>query len=179
MTTDAPRDLLGEDAVAAASSVLARHFNAPVALRDPVVLKSWNRNVVARCSVRPARLGVASVVVKQITSQPARGYTDWASLSFLTALNLDGIAPRFYGGDSADGLFVMEDLGGSGSVEDAMLAHRDAGEGPMRPSHVWSPTKPSSASSSEPGISRPPPSPATIAPLKRNRRSSPACSATL
>jgi hypothetical protein len=129
-STDAPRDVLADDAVAAASSVLARHFNAPVALREPRVLKSWNRNVVARCAVRPARLGVASVVVKQITSQPARGYTDWASLSFLTALNLEHVAPRFYGGDSAGGLFVMEDLGGSGSVEDAMLGQPPAARPP-------------------------------------------------
>jgi hypothetical protein len=56
-----------------------------------------------------------------MTGDAARGFTDWASLSFLSRLpETRDIAPCFYGGDLDARVMVMEDLGGSRTLEDLL-----------------------------------------------------------
>jgi thiamine kinase-like enzyme len=63
-------------------------------------------------------------VVKQLKAGAAPGFTDWASLAFLSTLpGATGVAPRFYGGDAAHRFFVMEDLGGSRSLQDVLMGN--------------------------------------------------------
>nr|CAA9284811.1 hypothetical protein AVDCRST_MAG63-3894 [uncultured Armatimonadetes bacterium] len=110
------------DALAArAGLVLSRRLGEVVALADPVLLKNETRCLVVRCRVSGSGSGAASVIIKQIRDDPARGFSDWASLSFLSDLEgAGGIVPRFLGGDVEGRFFLMEDLGGSRSLGDVL-----------------------------------------------------------
>ena len=82
-------------------------------------LKDWRRNRVAR--LRLAGAPVPTVVAKQILADDALGFTDWSSLEYIaSAPNAAGVAPRFLGGDVAERIFLMEDLGGARSLDDAL-----------------------------------------------------------
>jgi len=88
-------------------------------LDDPVLIAARERSLVVRCVAMD--WGVRSVVVKQNQGDDARGFTDWASLAFLSTLpEAAGVAPSFYGGDAQERLIVMEDLGGAGSLADLL-----------------------------------------------------------
>lgn len=68
------------------------------------------------------------VIVKRIQNllDPIRGLTEWASLAFLSQLaDEPPVAPLFFGGDREQLLFVMEDLGEEGSL-DQLLHSPDA-----------------------------------------------------
>ncbi len=67
-----------------------------------------------------------SVIVKQAREYPARSFfNDWASLQFLSQLcPYESFSPRFYAGDKAQGIFIMEDLG-SGQRLDHLLLGND------------------------------------------------------
>ncbi|MEJ7811947.1 MAG: hypothetical protein WKG32_16160 [Gemmatimonadaceae bacterium] len=115
--------------VSAATDVLRRRFGAHVSLAEPTVLKDWERNLVVRCLVEPAAGSSAyghdpvhdSVIIKWIRHDGALGFSEWASLRFLTELPpATGLAPRFLGGDTNARVFVMEDLGGSRSADDVL-----------------------------------------------------------
>lgn len=117
---------------ARAAHVLKRHLGCDAALSDPVLLKDATRSFVLRCAVeaRGAVDGVrssapSSVIVKSIRDDPALGFSEWASLALLSGLpGTEGLAPRFLGGDVGERLFLMEDLGGSTSLDD-LLRGRD------------------------------------------------------
>jgi hypothetical protein len=106
-----------------AESILERQTGLAGSLRDPVLLKDGLRCRVVRCQVGSEKTELPSVIVKQAKPGPEAGrvYTDWASLAFLSDLpETRGIAPGFYGGDTETGVFVMEDLGPSRSLEDLL-----------------------------------------------------------
>jgi len=64
-------------------------------------------------------------MIKQIKEEPVRGFSDWASLAFLSELpEAAGLVPRFYGGDVPNRFFLMEDLG-SGSPLQEILTGSD------------------------------------------------------
>lgn len=108
-----------------AEQLVRRHKGREINLRDPQVVAARERSLVVRCAVTGWD-GVASVVLKRNEGDDARGFTDWASLAFLSTLEeATGVAPYFYAGDARERFFVMEDLGGSWSLAD-VLANADA-----------------------------------------------------
>ena len=91
-----------------------------IVLHDPVVIAARDRSLVVRCAVR-GWSDVTSVVLKRNEGDDARGFTDWASLAFLSTIEeATGLAPYFYAGDVEERLIVMEDLGGSRSLADVL-----------------------------------------------------------
>ncbi len=106
-----------------AAAVLRRQFDADISLCEPFLLKDTTRSLVMRCRVEwppTAAAPVDSVIVKYVRDD-ARGFSDWASLAFLSDLpDAHGLVPRFLGGDIANRFFVLEDLGGSKSLEDVL-----------------------------------------------------------
>jgi hypothetical protein len=99
------------------------------------LLKEWNRATVARCSL--AGVGgdgtPASVIAKQAKDADEsneRTFDDWASLEFLSRLpslassahrpGSGSLAPAFLAGDRTNALFLMEDLGTGGTLEDVL-----------------------------------------------------------
>lgn len=114
-----------------AAEALSQHLGCDVALHDPVLLNGATRSLVFRCAV-DVREGIgagrgapSSVIVKCIRDDPALGFSEWASLAFLSSLpGAEGLPPRFLGGDAGARFFLMEDLGGSVSL-DTLLRGRD------------------------------------------------------
>jgi hypothetical protein len=103
-----------------AEAIMRAHLGRPVCLRGPALIARRQRSLVVRCAVTGWD-AVTSVVVKQNLGDDARGFTEWASLAFLSALDqAAGVAPRFYAGAVEHRLLVMEDLGGSRSLEDVL-----------------------------------------------------------
>jgi len=99
-----------------AERIVRRYVGREVTLRDPILIAVRERNLVARCAVTDWD-SVEWVAFKRNEGDDARGFTDWASLAFLSTLvDAVEVAPRFYGGDVQERLFVMEDLGGSRSL---------------------------------------------------------------
>ncbi|MDX1664312.1 MAG: hypothetical protein R3272_10985 [Candidatus Promineifilaceae bacterium] len=108
-----------------AAAILGRTLGADVRLSGARLLKGETRSLVWRCRVEGGA-SVASVIIRQLRDDAATAYTDWASLAFLThRARATGVAPRFYGGDSEVGVFVMEDLGEGTNLE-ALLDAGDA-----------------------------------------------------
>jgi hypothetical protein len=104
-----------------ARPVLRSYLGCDVNLCDPVVIKDWQRNRVMRCRVKSDQADISSVVIKQIKEDSARGFSDWASLAFLSTLPAArGLVPQFYGGDVEEQFFLMEDLGASHSLENVL-----------------------------------------------------------
>jgi hypothetical protein len=119
-----------------AERVLSETFGGPVRLEDGIALKE--RAHVARFAVREAPSSApASVIIKQariwegqsydpdstdLRAPSAHLFNDWAALQFLSQVAGDArIAPQFYGGDRAAGLFVLEDLGMGISPDQVLL----------------------------------------------------------
>jgi thiamine kinase-like enzyme len=119
LTADVMDQLTGR-----ASAILAPRLGAGVSLAAPHVVADRGRNIVVRCQVRltpPLRPGPASAIVKIIKPGTALGFTDWASLHFLSEVPAaQGLMPQLYGGDEASRFYVIEDLGGSRSLEDVL-----------------------------------------------------------
>jgi hypothetical protein len=106
-----------------AARLLRRALGEDAALRTVTRIKDGARCGVFRCEVSAASANVASVILKRMKPVPEaeRAFTDWASLAFLSRLpGTQGIAPRFYGGDPEQGIYAIEDLGGSRSLEDVL-----------------------------------------------------------
>ena len=126
---------------ASAERVLSATFAGAVQLDHGEALRE--RTHVSRFSLRSGPAGVpASVIVKRARvdedvayepdsnepdSSAARLFNDWAGLQLLSqAAGPDSIAPRFFGGDRAAGLFVLEDLGAGVSPDQALLGDSPA-----------------------------------------------------
>src|SRR5919198_3008763 len=90
-----------------AEQLVRHHWGREISLRDPMVVATRERSLVVRCAVTGWD-GVASVVLKRNEGDDARGFTDWASLAFLSTLEAADVAPRFYAGDARERFFVME-----------------------------------------------------------------------
>lgn len=104
-----------------AATILRDQDGGAMALSDPVVVKDWRRSLVLRCKVESSRAGITSVILKQIREEPERGFSDWASLSYLAGLaKAGGLVPRFLGGDPVNRFFLMEDLGEGISLEEIL-----------------------------------------------------------
>jgi len=121
---------------AIAERVLSATLGGAVQLEAGESLRE--RTHVWRCAVRSGPAGApASVIVKRArawdgvaydpdssepSSSAAHFLNDWAGLQLLSqAAGADNIAPRFYGGDRAAGIFVIEDLGTGVSPDQALL----------------------------------------------------------
>jgi hypothetical protein len=103
-----------------AEGILRGRQGQDVRLRDPSLIAQRDRSLVARCAVTGWD-GVGSVVIKRNEGDDARGFTDWASLQFLSTLAAAaGVAPQFYAGAVTERLVVMEDLGPSRSLADVL-----------------------------------------------------------
>lgn len=103
-----------------AERMLQAQLGRRVILHDAALISARERSLVVRCAVTGWD-DVTSVVLKRNEGDDARGFTDWASLAFLsTVQEAVDIAPRFYAGDAQERLFVMEDLGGSRSLADVL-----------------------------------------------------------
>jgi hypothetical protein len=109
-----------EPLVRQAEVLLSDTYARDIHLDAPHVVAARGRSVVVRCAVTGWD-GVGSVVLKRNVADDARGFTDWASLAFLSRVaEARGVAPCFYAGDVRARFFVMEDLGDSHTVEDLL-----------------------------------------------------------
>lgn len=110
-----------EALVAQATAIVRQYGDAPISLVAPVLLKDTQRSLVLRCNVVGAAEDQPDSVIVKVIRDHARGFSDWASLAFLAALPAaDGLVPRFLGGASESQLFVLEDLGGSQTLDDTL-----------------------------------------------------------
>lgn len=100
--------------ITTAEQLLAEALGGTVRLRIGDTLTASGRTNVYRLRVLagPDNAPV-NVIVKQLQKLPAcTFFNDWASLQFLSQIIPDmSFTPRFYAGDPAQGIFVMEDLG--------------------------------------------------------------------
>ena len=119
--------------VAAAEQALTRALGRPVRLGEVNTLTDPDRrNVVLRCR-NLAGDDPASVIIKRVVADDynpdntaswdvRRFYSDWAGAEFLSALpGAPDYCPRFYAGDRALGLFILEDLGPHRSLVQPLL----------------------------------------------------------
>ncbi|HEU5229404.1 MAG TPA: hypothetical protein VFU49_16420 [Ktedonobacteraceae bacterium] len=125
--------------IALAEKLLSATFGSGIRLDAGDDLGGSNRSLVYRFHVldRPGATP-SSVIVKLAHSTADAVYqpdsptipawtffNDWASLQFLSQLPNDvKLAPQFYCGDRASGMFIMEDLG-SGQRLDQLLLGND------------------------------------------------------
>lgn len=106
-----------------ASVALLSGFGAAWPLSEPVLIREGQRARVYRCRSHAPEF--ETVILKQITDEGACGFTDWAGLRFLEDTPAaHGLVPRFLAGDGAQRAYLIEDLGGSRSL-DTVLAGRD------------------------------------------------------
>ncbi|HEX5690368.1 MAG TPA: hypothetical protein VFX76_10225 [Roseiflexaceae bacterium] len=120
-----------------AARVLAQAFGGPVRVRAESSPEGGSgRANLFRCSVLDGPSGApTSAIVKRVNVEPGETYdpaaidgpasrlfNEWASLQFLSTIAPEAqLAPRFYGGDRAVGLIVMEDLGEGESLIQPLL----------------------------------------------------------
>ena len=126
---------------ATAERLLAEKFGGTVLLGEGTDLQGGTRNLVYRFPLLegPDRVP-ASVIVKQAKDTekfpflpdsatiPAWTlFNEWASLQFLSGVAAAegevSFGPRFYGGDRATGLIVLEDLGSGRRLDELLLGH--------------------------------------------------------
>jgi hypothetical protein len=105
--------------VAASEIILARRFGQDVHLTPRDILTT-RKSLVLRCAItRPASHLPATIIAKCPLLFPddpcahrVNLVNEWAALIFLNQIAPDlPLAPRWYGGDSAAGVLVLEDLG--------------------------------------------------------------------
>lgn len=118
----APTDL---SFLSAARRLLQARWGDAVEPGTPTLIRRGPRHEVYRCPVNGAP--TTSVVCKVSTAEESRCFADWASLAFLTSVAPESqLAPVFHGGDADAGLFLMEDLGPSLSLDDRLRSTDDA-----------------------------------------------------
>ena len=118
-----------------AERIVTASCNGMVRLAAPEPLDASPRSTVYRCAVLAAPRGApASVIVKRAGGEgetydpnaadgPAvRFFNEWAGLQFLDhRASEQSPAARFYGGDHAAGLVVLEDLGADAHLDEILL----------------------------------------------------------
>jgi len=109
------------DLLKQAAPLVEQAWNDAVVLDAPLLVKDGVRSRILRCRVQPRASAVASIIIKEMKADLACGFSEWASLAFLTAVPAaQGIAPHFYGGHETGRFLVMEDLGSGCSVDDVL-----------------------------------------------------------
>jgi len=115
-----PKEIEREMIALRATTVLQRTWKEAFHLEHPTLVSDRGRNDVLRYRVQGTATLPESVIVKRIQNplDPIRGLTEWASLAFLSQVTDEPpVAPQFFGGDREHLLFVMEDLGEEGNLE--------------------------------------------------------------
>lgn len=125
MSEDTEADLLR-----LAESRLRSVSGDPISLVDSVSLPS--PHVLLRCGVDGVRGTPGSVILKQVTTAEFthrdeneishRFLNEWAVLSYLEELSLNGPWPRLLASDRHASLLVFEDLGTHPTVEEVLLS---------------------------------------------------------
>lgn len=111
--------------LSAAHRLLQARWGDAVEPGAPMVIRRGPRHAVYRCPVDGAY--PSSIVCKLSTTEESRCFSDWASLAFLTTVAPESrLAPAFLGGDADAGLFLMEDLGPSLSLDDRLRSTDEA-----------------------------------------------------
>jgi hypothetical protein len=106
-----------------AANTARGYFGEELDVHETTVIAERGRSLVLRCAVRPRPDLPRSFIAKLQTGDAERGFSDWAGLAFLSEIeDARGVAPRFYGGDIAARLVVMEDLGRSRTLADVLAA---------------------------------------------------------
>lgn len=96
-------------------------FGEVTQLRGLSLIREGPRSRVYRAAIETGTGQERTAILKQITDAGECGFTDWASLQFLTGTSLaEGIAPRFLAGDPEARCFMMEDLGASRTLEEPL-----------------------------------------------------------
>ncbi len=120
---------------AMAENILSATFGGPIRLGEGSDLGGSNRSLVLRFPLQDGPDSVpGSVIVKRAISADFDPdtlnepvwllFNDWASLQFLSEVApSEHVAPAFYGGDRAAGLFVMEDIGDGRRLDHLLLGH--------------------------------------------------------
>ncbi|WP_346660414.1 hypothetical protein [Nannocystis sp. RBIL2] len=124
---------------AAVEALLSAGLEAPVRVTAAErVSEEGRRNLLLRCTVAGAD-GPTRVIVKQVVADAydpdavdswdvRRFFGDWAGAEFLGEVAGESPhGPRFYGGDRARGLIVLEDLGEHHSLVEPLLEGDAAG----------------------------------------------------
>ncbi|RYG59846.1 hypothetical protein EON80_25270, partial [bacterium] len=107
-----------------AARIFEKATGFPVAFSGATVLKESTRSCVLRCYVDSQRTDIQTVILKQIKDDPARGFSDWASLAFLANIpEVHSAVPQFYGGDAEANFYLMEDLGPIQTLEDFLAGN--------------------------------------------------------
>ncbi len=109
-----------------AETRLREEIGSRIRLSAPRVVSRRERSLVVRCDA--SGWGeTTSIIIKRNLGDDQRGFTDWASLAFLSSFeDSRAFAPRFYAGDPDERFFIMEDLGLPLSLED-LFATGDTG----------------------------------------------------
>jgi hypothetical protein len=113
------------DIVDRAALVLRDRLETDVGLCEPDLLKDETRSLVIRCRVDgQAVRAPASIIIKYFRDDTTLGYSDWASLQFLTELpTVHELTPRYLGGDVEGRLFLQEDLGEAKCLGDVLAEY--------------------------------------------------------
>jgi hypothetical protein len=93
-------------------------------VRRMEIVRRRARSTVWRCHVEAPDIGPHTVIVKQMRTEFARGFNDWAGLEFLDGVVQASVGPMFLGGDERRRFFVMTDAGDAGTLSD-WLANAD------------------------------------------------------
>lgn len=127
-----------ETTLATAERILTDALGGSVQLNVGADIPESGRTWIVRCDVIDGPAGApASVIIKRAQtdeshpydpddgtdwSPASRLFNDWAGTHFLTEIGGDPPhSPRLYGGDRAQGIIVMEDLGNGASLANALL----------------------------------------------------------
>jgi hypothetical protein len=103
-----------------AAHILRERLGPDIQLGAPQLIKDESRAIVARAELRGSAAR-RSVIIKVIRDDPATGFSEWAALAFLAGLpDARDLAPGFLGGDVAERLFLMEDLGPGHTLGDLL-----------------------------------------------------------
>jgi hypothetical protein len=105
-------------------SLLRRRFPLVRGIAERARLKQTERTLVLRCALDADGSDAPStVIVKRMLASEECGFSDWSSLEFIGTTPGSDLVPGFYTGDSSKGIYIIEDLGGSESIDD--LLRRD------------------------------------------------------
>jgi hypothetical protein len=121
-----------KDAKEVAEAIFSRSLGVPVHFHVSRQLPSSQRTQVFRLSLVDGPAQAPKTVIAKQSTRPygfvfdgvpdGNIWQDWASLQFLSALvpNLQ-VAPAYYGGDQAVGLFMLQDMGDAQNLREILL----------------------------------------------------------
>lgn len=106
------------------SQVVKARFGESAKVSSSELVKDGERNVIRRVFLEGQETP-SSVIAKMLKTDHRRGYTDLASLRFLSGIEgMQKVAPRIVGASDSGRVFLMEDLGPARSL-DKVLAKGD------------------------------------------------------